>query len=55
MSKSKVETKHINSAIIGMWRMGAKPVEIIGALYEGIHSTNYVELVIKNYINTHKL
>jgi hypothetical protein len=47
----KVEVKHINSAIIGFWRMGAKPVEILGALYEGIHSTNYIELVIKNYIN----
>lgn len=51
MSKSKVETKHINSAIIGFWRMGCKPHEILGALYEGLHSTNYIELVIKNYIN----
>ncbi len=51
MSKSKVTEKHINAVIIGFHLSGAKPVEILGALYEGIHSTNYIELVIKNYLN----
>ena len=51
MSNSKVTEKHINACIIGMWRCGAKPLDIWVALYEGIHSTNYIEMVIKNYLN----